>query len=62
MAARLLPGSDLGRFNVKILRELSFDGRITVTDLAGRVGLSKTPGLIWIPTIGRTPLPDVKTS
>ena len=27
----------------KILREISADGRITVTDLAKRIGLSKTP-------------------
>jgi len=37
--------SGLDRFDRKILRELSVDGRITVTGLAARVGLSKTPCL-----------------
>ena len=36
---------DIDQFDLKILRELSVNGRITVTDLAARVGLSKTPCL-----------------
>lgn len=35
--------SDIDRFDRAILQVLSQDGRITVTDLAGRIGLSKTP-------------------
>ena len=38
-------GSDINQFDLKILRELSVNGRITVTELASRVGLSKTPCL-----------------
>jgi Lrp/AsnC family leucine-responsive transcriptional regulator len=38
-------GSDIDQFDLKILRELSVNGRITVTELASRVGLSKTPCL-----------------
>jgi len=34
---------DLDRFDRKILTALQVDGRVTVTDLANRVGLSKTP-------------------
>lgn len=34
---------DLDRFDHKILGALQVDGRVTVTDLANRVGLSKTP-------------------
>jgi len=34
---------DLDRFDRKILAALQVDGRVTVTDLANRVGLSKTP-------------------
>ncbi|MES0884000.1 Lrp/AsnC family transcriptional regulator [Roseibium sp. SCP14] len=34
---------NLDRFDQKILRELSKDGRLPVTDLAKRVGLSKSP-------------------
>lgn len=34
---------DLDRFDRKILTALQIDGRVTVTDLANRVGLSKTP-------------------
>ncbi|HSF95845.1 MAG TPA: Lrp/AsnC ligand binding domain-containing protein [Thermohalobaculum sp.] len=36
---------DIDQFDLKILRELSVSGRITVTDLAAKVGLSKTPCL-----------------
>jgi Lrp/AsnC family leucine-responsive transcriptional regulator len=35
--------SDIDRFDNAILEVLAEDGRITVTDLAQRVGLSKTP-------------------
>ncbi len=38
-------GSDIDQFDLKILRELSVNGRITVTGLAGKVGLTKTPCL-----------------
>jgi Lrp/AsnC family leucine-responsive transcriptional regulator len=34
---------DLDRFDLAILRELAADGRISVVDLARRVGLSKSP-------------------
>ena len=33
----------LDRFDMSIIEELSVDGRLTVTELAKRVGLSKTP-------------------
>jgi Lrp/AsnC family leucine-responsive transcriptional regulator len=33
----------LDRFDAAILRELSIDGRISVTELARRIGLSKSP-------------------
>ena len=35
--------SELDQFDKKILEVLSEDGRISITDLAARVGLSKTP-------------------
>ncbi|MBJ3763959.1 Lrp/AsnC ligand binding domain-containing protein [Maribius pontilimi] len=35
--------SDLDRFDLAILDILGVDGRISVTELAGRVGLSKSP-------------------
>ena len=35
--------ADLDRIDLSIIRELQKNGRITVTDLASRVGLSKTP-------------------
>ncbi|WP_235919217.1 Lrp/AsnC ligand binding domain-containing protein [Aureimonas psammosilenae] len=35
--------SDLDQFDLKILEILARDGRISVTDLAAKVGLSKTP-------------------
>jgi len=34
---------EIDQFDLKILRELSVDGRVTVTELASRIGLSKTP-------------------
>ncbi len=37
--------SNIDQFDLKILRELSVNGRITVTEFAGKVGLSKTPCL-----------------
>jgi len=35
--------ADLDRFDLKILEILSVEGRLSVTALAGRVGLSKSP-------------------
>ena len=35
--------AELDRIDLSIIRELQKNGRITVTDLASRVGLSKTP-------------------
>ena len=35
--------SDLDRFDRAILDALAVDGRISITDLAARIGLSKTP-------------------
>ncbi len=35
--------SDLDQFDKKIMQELSGDGRLSVTELASRIGLSKTP-------------------
>jgi Lrp/AsnC family leucine-responsive transcriptional regulator len=35
--------SELDQFDRKILQELSEDGRMSVTELAAKVGLSKTP-------------------
>ncbi len=35
--------SDLDRHDIAILNELSTDGRISIADLARRIGLSKTP-------------------
>jgi Lrp/AsnC family leucine-responsive transcriptional regulator len=40
---RIPSGSEIDRFDRAILAVLAEDGRITVTDLADRVGLSKTP-------------------
>lgn len=37
---------ELDRLDYAIIKELQKDGRITVTELASRVGLSKTPCLI----------------
>ena len=42
---KMYQSSDIDQFDLKILRELSVNGRITVTELAGKVGLSKTPCL-----------------
>lgn len=38
-------GKELDRFDLKILRELALDGRITWRDLAEKIGLSLTPTL-----------------
>ena len=38
-----LKSDPLDRIDTKILRELSTDGRIPITDLAKKVGLSKSP-------------------
>ncbi|MDX5403177.1 MAG: Lrp/AsnC family transcriptional regulator, partial [Rhodobacterales bacterium] len=38
-----LKSDTLDRIDTKILRELSTDGRIAITDLAKKVGLSKSP-------------------
>jgi len=35
--------SELDQFDRKIMQELSADGRLSVTELANRIGLSKTP-------------------
>ncbi len=35
--------SDLDHFDLKIMDVVSQDGRISITDLAARIGLSKTP-------------------
>lgn len=43
MAAQTLEHSDLDLFDRKIIDILRQDGRISITDLAARVGLSKTP-------------------
>lgn len=41
-----IDNSQLDRFDRAILDALSEDGRMTVTDLAARVGLSKTPAQV----------------
>ena len=38
-----MSAADLDRFDAAILRILSTEGRISVTDLAGRIGLTKSP-------------------
>jgi Lrp/AsnC family leucine-responsive transcriptional regulator len=43
MAARQQTGGEIDRFDQAILRELAADGRMSVTDLAEKVGLSKSP-------------------
>ena len=39
---------EIDQLDMKILRELSVNGRISVTDLAAKIGLSKTPCLARI--------------
>src|SRR3546814_1791475 len=43
MVAKMSSESENDRFDRAILEILAKDGRITITDLAQRVGLSKTP-------------------
>jgi Lrp/AsnC family leucine-responsive transcriptional regulator len=43
MTARQQTGGEIDRFDQAILRELAADGRMSVTDLAEKVGLSKSP-------------------
>lgn len=43
MAKESVPFSELDRFDRKILEALAQEGRLSITDLAARVGLSKTP-------------------
>ena len=43
MAMKPASNSEIDRIDRKIIRELRLDGRLTVTELARRVGLSKTP-------------------
>ncbi|MFN3146953.1 MAG: Lrp/AsnC family transcriptional regulator [Paracoccaceae bacterium] len=38
-----MSAADLDRFDAAILRILSTEGRISVTELAGRIGLTKSP-------------------
>jgi Transcriptional regulators len=38
-----IQNSELDQFDLKILEALRKDGRLSITDLAARVGLSKTP-------------------
>ena len=45
-AADAVRGGPLDRIDLAILRELSADGRLTVTELAERVGLSKSPAQV----------------
>lgn len=43
MRTELPIDSQLDRFDLKIMEELSSDGRMSITELSTRVGLSKTP-------------------
>ncbi len=43
MPADQTQNSEIDQFDAKILELVSEDGRISITDLAARVGLSKTP-------------------
>lgn len=43
MPTEAITGSDLDQFDRRILAALAEDGRMSVTDLAKRVGLSNTP-------------------
>jgi len=43
MAHDLIKNSEIDHFDRKILEALSEDGRMSVTELAAKVGLSKTP-------------------
>lgn len=43
MTSKSQKNGELDQFDLKILDALAEDGRISITDLAARVGLSKTP-------------------
>lgn len=43
MRSEMTEDSQLDRFDMRILDELSADGRMSITELSARVGLSKTP-------------------
>ncbi|HEX7781662.1 MAG TPA: Lrp/AsnC family transcriptional regulator [Sphingobium sp.] len=43
MSSKLTNSSDIDQFDHRIIDALQHDGRMTVTELAARVGLSKTP-------------------
>ena len=43
MTRKIAENSELDQFDLRILEIVAVDGRISVTDLAGKVGLSKTP-------------------
>ncbi len=43
MLSEISKNGEIDQWDAKILRELSKDGRLSVTELASRVGLSKTP-------------------
>lgn len=43
MASKLTDRGQIDGFDLKILKEVSEDGRVSVTELADRVGLSKSP-------------------
>lgn len=43
MSVQPSPDSQFDRFDRRIIEELRVEGRITITELASRVGLSKTP-------------------
>lgn len=43
MSANSGQNSEIDQYDLKILEALSADGRISITDLAARIGLSKTP-------------------
>ena len=43
VTSKLPPDSQLDGYDRKILEIVAVDGRIAVTELAGRIGLSKTP-------------------
>lgn len=45
MVIKMRQDGKIDQADMRILRELSVNGRITVTELAGKVGLSKTPCL-----------------
>lgn len=50
MGAKYVPNDlpDLDSFDLAILRHLATDGRVSATELAGRIGLSKSPTMARI--------------